>query len=132
MTDKERLEMLKNRSTFDNEDIDWLIRQTEELHGTKGRHGYKGMWGLCNRDYAHLNEENETLKKRVQELENLCEQLIGEEWMNDEGLYESEMMKLKKRNQCYKQALGKIKNKVNQQLEGLDAEEQLQKVRVLS
>ncbi|MFU0790677.1 MAG: hypothetical protein ACFWT6_12060 [Virgibacillus proomii] len=70
MTDKEWLEDLKDQYHF---------------------YVDKGIaFNLEHSDIEYLFKQAE----RVQELESLCKQLVGEEWMNDEGLYESEMMKL--------------------------------------
>lgn len=63
-----------------------------------------------DKEYVKLINQNLKLYKRVQELENLCEQIIGEEWMSDEGLYESEMMKLSKENKNYGKALQVIQD----------------------
>lgn len=76
MTEKEMLEKIKkNANTYKlhdfitelpYEDYLWLLEQAEELHGTKGRYGYKGMWALCNKDYARLNAENERYKHFIE------------------------------------------------------------------
>lgn len=60
---KEILEQL-----FVGEDTDWLIEQTKELHGTAHHYGYKDMYGICNRDYAHLKSENERLREALKEI----------------------------------------------------------------
>ncbi|API92691.1 MULTISPECIES: hypothetical protein [unclassified Virgibacillus] len=73
MNDKERLESIKEDVEIgikvwgiSIDDIKWLVEQAEELHGTKGRYGYKGMWALCNRDYGRLNAENERYKHFIE------------------------------------------------------------------
>lgn len=96
-TEVEDIEFLQKRIDLFN----WMIEQINRLYGGETFKGYKEMY-----------EYNERIKnnalERVRELEQLCTQLIGEEWMNDEGLYESEMMKLEQRNKRYREALEEI------------------------
>lgn len=77
MNDKERLKEIEDRYehqketaeyagiTMNLKDYEFLIQQAEELHGEEGRHGYKGMWALCNRDYGRLNAENKRYREAM-------------------------------------------------------------------
>lgn len=71
----------------------------------------KRAYGYGNK--LDVNTYPHWLISRVQELEKLCEQLIGEEWMNDEGLYESEMMKLDRQNKRYREVIEKAMDELN-------------------
>jgi|SRR5690625_4991968 len=82
---KERLEEIKKRtlistSTFGDievihieyHDYDWLIEQAErvqelekELYGNDIQMGYKRMYGVCNRDYAKLFQENKRYREAL-------------------------------------------------------------------
>ena len=125
---KERLEEVKENWNnvdwvLDKSDIIWPVEQAEleQNHSrkidqldmflqknveTKAEHFGKHVIDVTMEIIKELTEQ-------VQELEKLCEQLIGEEWMNDEGLYESEMMKLDKQNKRYRnllESLSKTRN----------------------
>lgn len=53
-------------------------------------------------------ERVEDLKKEKQHYKDVASQLVGEEVMHEDGTYQTEMQKLEKQNQRYKQALDKI------------------------
>lgn len=72
MTDKERLEKLKNGSAFDIDDINWLLQQAELVPM------YEKAAGQMNEVLAQINAENLSLRDRVQELEKRCHYLNNE------------------------------------------------------
>lgn len=74
--------------------VDWLVEQAEraqeleeELYGNDMQMGYKHMYGVCNRDYAKLLEQNKRYRevlKNIYELaeydeyDNTLEQIVSE------------------------------------------------------
>ena len=82
---KERLEGIKKRlsapflklgrmsgKTQLFNDLQWLIEQAErvqelekELYGNDIQMGYKRMYGVCNRDYAKLFQENKRYREAL-------------------------------------------------------------------
>lgn len=103
---KEILEQL-----FVEEDTDWLIEQTKELHGTDVHYGFKDMYAKCNRDYAELMMKNRQLNNRTEQLESENERLVKatEKWAYQYDELKARIQAVDKENERLRKRIESIK-----------------------
>ena len=144
---QERLEEIKNNATFivdgitnkltgvdlSNRDYSWLVSTVEEQ--ADKIEAYENLKQTLE-EFNH--SQSEKIEEQQKEIEGLNEDLFYEQMQKEmfrkmivENLKPSNVL-LEKENARLREAIEEIKKKVTKKLEGLDAEEEMQRVMELS
>lgn len=109
MTDKELLKKLQNGSVFDNDDINFLLRQAERAQ--------------------MLGEENENLREDMQGLRDANLKLTSkmDNLLEFSFKLEGQLVETSEKNKCYREAIEKAINETYEEYDTLWIVETLQK-----